>query len=127
MTILLDTHTLIWFLDDDSRLPPTTKIQIESTPAVFISVASIWEIAIKINIGKLTLSVPFETLHLNLVTTGITLLPITFADTETYLRLPLHHRDPFDRILIAQAMNHALALISQDSKMDAYSIQRFWG
>lgn len=127
MTILLDTHTLIWFLDDDSRLPPATKNQIERTPAVFTSVASIWEIAIKVNIGKLSLSVPFYTLHQNLVTTGITLLPITFADTETYLALPLHHRDPFDRILVAQALNYSLALISQDPKMDAYSIQRFWG
>jgi PIN domain nuclease of toxin-antitoxin system len=122
MTFLLDTHTLIWFLDDDSRLPPSTKTQIESTPVVFTSIASIWEIAIKANIGKLTLSVPFETLDLNLVSTGITLLPITFADTETYLTLPLHHRDPFDRILIAQAMNHSLTLISQDSKIDAYSV-----
>jgi PIN domain nuclease of toxin-antitoxin system len=126
MTILLDTHTLIWFLENDSKLPPTTRTQIETTPVVFTSISSLWEIAIKANIGKLTLSFPFHTIQPNLITTGITQLPITFSDLEIYLSLPLHHRDPFDRILIAQAMNQSLTLISQDSQMDAYPIRRMW-
>lgn len=126
MTYLLDTHTLIWFLENDPRLPSATRTQIETTPTIFISVVSLWEIAIKANIGKLDLSFPFSTIASNLVSLGITEIPITFKDLEIYLSLPLHHRDPFDRILIAQTMNHALIFISQDSQMDAYPIQRFW-
>jgi PIN domain nuclease of toxin-antitoxin system len=62
MSHLLDTHTLIWFLENDPRLPPTTRTQIETTPTIFISIVSLWEIAIKANIGKLSLSFPFNTL-----------------------------------------------------------------
>lgn len=127
MTYLLDTHTLIWFLENDPRLPSATRIQIETTPTIFVSIVSLWEIAIKANIGKLDLSFPFSTIAPNLISSGITELPITFQDLEIYLSLPLHHRDPFDRILIAQAMNHALTFISQDTQMDAYPIQRLWG
>lgn len=126
MAYLLDTHTLIWFLENDPRLPSATRTQIETTPTIFVSVVSLWEIAIKANIGKLDLSFPFSTVAPNLVSLGITEIPITFKDLEIYLSLPLHHRDPFDRILIAQAMNHSLIFISQDTQMDAYPIQRFW-
>ncbi|MFM7711717.1 MAG: type II toxin-antitoxin system VapC family toxin, partial [Microcystis sp.] len=87
---------------------------------------SLWEIAIKTNIAKLTFSVPFNAIEANLIALGITQLPIAFADLEIYLSLPLHHRDPFDRLLIAQAINYSLTLISQDTPMDAYLIQRFW-
>ena len=126
MTLLLDTHALIWFLDDDARLPINARSRIETTPTVFISIASLWEIAIKANIGKLQLSAPFSTIEPNLVNLGITQLPINVKDLEVYLSLPLHHRDPFDRILLAQAINHSLSLVSQDTQMDAYSIQRLW-
>ena len=126
MTLLLDTHALIWFLDNDTRLPATTRTQIETTPTVFVSIASLWEISIKANIGKLDLSAPFSTIEPNLVALGITQLPITFKDLEIYLSLPLHHRDPFDRILIAQTINHSLFLVSQDTQMDAYAMQRLW-
>jgi PIN domain nuclease of toxin-antitoxin system len=127
MPYILDTHTLIWFLENDPRLPSAVRTQIETTPTIFISIVSLWEIAIKANIGKLTLTFPFNTIEPNLTSTGITQLPITFKDLEIYLSLPLHHRDPFDRLLIAQAMNYSLTFISQDSQMNAYSIQRFWG
>jgi PIN domain nuclease of toxin-antitoxin system len=127
MSYLLDTHTLIWFLEDDPRLPSPTRTQIETTPTVFVSIVSLWEIAIKANIGKLTLSFPFNTIAPNLITAGITQLPITFKDLEIYLSLPLHHRDPFDRLLIAQTIEHSLIFISQDTQIDAYSVQRIWG
>lgn len=126
MTLLLDTHTLIWFLDNDIRLPASTRRQIETTPTVFVSVASLWEIAIKANIGKLDLSAPFSTIEPNIVSLGITQLSISFKDLEIYLSLPLHHRDPFDRILIAQAISYSLCLVSKDTQMDSYSIQRLW-
>jgi PIN domain nuclease of toxin-antitoxin system len=124
--MLIDTHTLLWFLGDDSRLPASTKQQIENAETVLVSIASLWEIAIKVNIGKLTLKTPFISIQQNLNTLGIDIAPITFADTETYLSLPLHHRDPFDRILIAQAINRNLILVSRDAHLDAYPIQRLW-
>ncbi|MFH7245164.1 MAG: type II toxin-antitoxin system VapC family toxin [Spirulina sp.] len=126
MTLLLDTHAIIWFLDNDTQLPTSTRTQIETTPTVFVSIASLWEIAIKANIGKLDLSAPFSTIEPNLTSLDITQLPITFKALEIYLSLPLHHRDPFDRILIAQSINHNLSLVSQDSQMDAYTIHRIW-
>ena len=88
--------------------------------------ASLWEISIKVNIGKLTLMAPFETIRLNMINLGIEELPISFEDAITYLSIPLHHRDPFDRILVAQAMNHSLILISRDVAFDSYDIQRLW-
>jgi PIN domain nuclease of toxin-antitoxin system len=109
-----------------SRLPTNIRNHIETTPTVFVSIASLWEIAIKANIGKLELSAPFSTIEPNLVNLGITQLPINFKDLEVYLSLPLHHRDPFDRILLAQAINHSLYLVSQDTQMDAYPIKRLW-
>jgi PIN domain nuclease of toxin-antitoxin system len=124
--MLLDTHTLLWFLDNDDRLPAFTKQQIETAETVFVSIASLWEIAIKVNIGKLALKTTFVAIQQNLNTQGIDIIPITFADTETYLSLPLHHRDPFDRILVAQAINHTLILVSRDAHLDAYPIQRLW-
>jgi PIN domain nuclease of toxin-antitoxin system len=127
MSYLLDTHTLIWFLENDPRLPETTRTQIETTPTVFVSIVSLWEIAIKANIGKLNFSFPFNTIAPNLITAGITQLPITFKDLEIYLSLPLHHRDPFDRLLIAQTIEYSLIFISQDAQIDAYPVQRIWG
>ena len=126
MTHLLDTHTLIWFLENDPQLPASTRSLIETTPTVYISIVSLWEIAIKTNIGKLNLSFSFNTIEPNLTTLGITQLPITIKDLETYLTLPLHHRDPFDRILISQAINHSLSFISRDTEFRPYPIQQVW-
>lgn len=123
---LLDTHTLIWFLDNDSRLPIGTKEQIESAEAVFVSIVSLWEIAIKINIGKLTLKTNFQSIEQNLIEQDISILPIEIAAIQTYLNLPLHHRDPFDRILIAQSIDLALTIVSCDSQFDAYPVTRSW-
>jgi PIN domain nuclease of toxin-antitoxin system len=97
MTILLDTHTLLWFLENNPKLPTTTRTRIETTPTVFVSIVSLWEISIKANIGKLNLSMTFSDIQPELSTQGITQLPITFTDLEIYLSLPLHHRDPFVR------------------------------
>jgi PIN domain nuclease of toxin-antitoxin system len=124
--ILLDTHTLIWFLDNDVRLPRKTKDRIESSDLVFISIVSLWEIAIKINIGKLTLKTDFQAIENNLVAQDISILPIAITDINTYLTLPLHHRDPFDRILIAQAIANSMSIISCDSQFDAYPVTRLW-
>jgi PIN domain nuclease of toxin-antitoxin system len=124
--VLLDTHTFIWFVSNDANLPDSTREQIEFAEAVFFSIASLWEMAIKLNIGKLRLRGSFEEIEPKMMTAGIALLPVTFKDTVQYRYLPLHHRDPFDRILVAQAVNHSLTLISRDSAFDAYPIQRVW-
>ncbi len=125
-SLLLDTHAIIWFVEDDLNLSIATKEKIESADTVFVSIISLWEIAIKLSIGKLSLQAAYETLEPQLDSAGLTLLSISFADTVKIRHLPLHHRDPFDRILVAQAMNNSLVLISQDTQLDAYSIQRLW-
>ena len=126
MTIPLDTHTILWFLENNPKLPAITRNRIETTQTVFVSIVSLWEICIKANISKLNLFIPFSDIQPELITQGITQLPITFTDLEIYLSLPLHHRDPFDRILIAQAMNHSLAFISRDTEFAPYLIQQIW-
>jgi PIN domain nuclease of toxin-antitoxin system len=125
-TYLLDTHTLIWFLENNPQLPSKTRTRIENSPTVFISIISLWEIAIKANIGKLNLQFSFNDLETELTTQNITQLPITFNDLKIYYTLPLHHRDPFDRLLIAQSMNHALPFISRDTEFKPYPIQQIW-
>jgi PIN domain nuclease of toxin-antitoxin system len=124
--MLLDTHILLWFLEDDPKLPPSLKSLIENSDSVFASMVSIWEIAIKLSINKLSLQVEFQDLPSVLDNLEIRVLPLTFADAAQYLSLPLHHRDPFDRMLIAQAMTNSLAIASADTAFDAYPIQRMW-
>jgi PIN domain nuclease of toxin-antitoxin system len=132
--LLLDTHAFIWYSENDSKLPESIKIEIETADSVYISIASLWEIAIKLSIGKLSLrsrSVSFgesnyESIEVSLEPAGIILLPISFADTVRVMNLPLHHRDPFDRILITQAINNSLTLVSCDAAFTAYPIQLRW-
>jgi PIN domain nuclease of toxin-antitoxin system len=127
MKALLDTHTVLWYLQGHSSLSVQARKTIEqNTNVLYFSIASFWEIAIKSGLGKLQLQRPFSDLEADLRQLEIQTLSITFADTETYLSLPLHHRDPFDRILVAQAVNHSLTLLSQDVQLDAYPIQRLW-
>ncbi|MFP4651891.1 MAG: type II toxin-antitoxin system VapC family toxin [Phormidium sp.] len=127
MNCLLDTHTLLWYLQNSENLSDrTTEILENVNHNLSLSIASLWEISIKLGLGKLRLQKSFSELEEVLQDLKIGVIPITFADTECYLSLPLHHRDPFDRMLIAQAMNHRLVLISCDSAFDAYSIYRVW-
>ncbi len=124
--LLLDTHAFIWYSEDDPKLPESIKIEIETADRVYISIASLWEIAIKLSIGKLSLRSNYESIDASLEPAGIILLPISFADTVRVMNLPLHHRDPFDRIFIAQAINNSLTLVSSDSAFTAYPIQLRW-
>jgi PIN domain nuclease of toxin-antitoxin system len=124
--LLLDTHAFIWYSENDSKLPESIKIEIETADSVYISIASLWEIAIKLSIGKLSLRSNYESIESSLEPAGIILLPISFADTVRVMNLPLHHRDPFDRILIAQAINNSLTLVSCDAAFTAYPIQLRW-
>src|ERR1051325_9773709 len=103
MKLLLDTHTFLWFIEDNPRLSTTAKNQLESDIDLLVSVGSLWEMAIKVNIGKLTLSQPFEVfIPEQLSRNAIEVLPITLEHLALVSALPLYHRDPFDRLLIAQ-------------------------
>lgn len=126
MSLLLDTHVFIWFSEDNPHLPVALKEQIEASDTVYVSIASLWEIAIKLSIRKLALQRDYATIEARLTAAGITLLPISFADTLQVSNLPLHHRDPFDRMLIAQAIAHDLIMISHDEQFGAYPIRRSW-
>ncbi len=124
--MLLDTHALIWFLNDDAKLSENAKTIIEDGDNLFVSIISIWEIAIKISIGKLNIDIEFEDLPQILAELDIQILQFDFADTAIYIGLPLHHRDPFDRILIAQAIHHNLVIVGCDVAFDAYPVKRMW-
>lgn len=125
MNCLLDTHALLWFLDGDSRLSSTARQIIEDLDSsMWASIASLWEIAIKLSIGKLHLTQPFDALQNELDRNVIGLLPLVFEHTNRVSDQPFHHRDPFDRILIAQAMTENLVVIGRDASFDAYGIKR---
>lgn len=122
MILLLDAHALIWWFGDDRSLAPSARDAIRS-PAneVLVSAATVWEIAIKRASGKLQL--PGD------LTTGIhaaqfQALPITFEDAEAAAALPTIHRDPFDRILVAQALRVGATIVSRDAGLDAYGVDR---
>ena len=123
---LLDTHTFIWLTEDDTNLPTDLRTLIDTAEIVYLSIASLWEIAIKLKVGKLSLQRSYETIGSVIAASDILILPILFTDTVQIRNLPLHHKDPFDRMLIAQAINNSLAIISTDTAFDAYLIQRIW-
>jgi len=123
---LLDTHTFIWLTEDSPNLPDDLREMIDTADLVYVSIASLWEISIKLKLGKLSLQQSYESIGTTVANSDILLLPITFEDTAQLLKLPLYHNDPFDRILIAQAITHSLVIISTDKKFDAYPIRRVW-
>jgi len=128
MKLLLDTHALIWFIAGDARLSSLARRLIEPVAnEVWASVASLGEIAIKVSIGKLSLTQPFEVLvpaQLEANTIGI--LPIQSSHLVALSKLPLHHRDSFDRLIVAQAITEKFDLVSADLLLDAYPIVRQW-
>lgn len=125
-SFLLDTHTFIWLTENDPNLPNNLREEIDFAPEVYVSIVSLWEIAIKLNLGKLALQKSYETIETKLEASDITLLSISFSDTLKICTLPLYHRDQFDRMLIAQSLNRSLILISKDTKFDAYNVPRKW-
>lgn len=128
MRLLLDTHTLLWFQAGDARLSTIAKTAIED-PANerWLSPVSLLEIALKNRLGKLPLTAPFATLYpAELDKDDIHLLPIEAAHIEPLTRLPLHHKDPFDRLIAATALVESMTLVSKDVLFDAYSLARLW-
>jgi PIN domain nuclease of toxin-antitoxin system len=127
MKLLLDTHTFLWFIDDNPQLSQKAKALLEADNELLLSIASLWEIAIKLSLGKLTVEIPTEVLMTQQLTRNdIDVLPITVAHLVQVSTLPLHHRDPFDRLLIAQAIVEQIPIVSVDPAFDAYPVQRLW-
>ena len=128
MKLLLDTHTLIWFLREPHVLPPQVLTAIEEAGKdAMVSIASLWEIAIKLSLNKLALPQPFDALFPDAVSdSGMTLLPVEFRHLTALSQMPWHHRDPFDRLLIAQAQVDGLTLVSVDRHFPLYGIPLLW-
>ncbi|MFZ2854798.1 MAG: type II toxin-antitoxin system VapC family toxin [Rhodocyclaceae bacterium] len=120
MRILLDTHVFIWAVTDDPRLTPVARATIEEADAVYVSAASIWEVAIKSALGKIDADA--EEMARAIKDSGFVELPVSTAHAAQVARLPLlnDHKDPFDRLLVAQSMIEPLVLLSADAKVLAY-------
>jgi PIN domain nuclease of toxin-antitoxin system len=124
---LLDTHVFLWLIQGDPQLSDRVKsIIADDASQLNFSVVSIWEIAIKLNIGKLKIEHSVEDIYQLLAQLKIETLPIERLDLDRYLTLPLHHRDPFDRLIISQAIERELILISADGSFEPYPVQRLW-
>ena len=128
MRYLLDTNALLWFLTGDEKLSDRARQLIDDpSNEKFLSIVSLWEIAIKVRLEKLELDKPFE--HMfpeRLDFNGIQILDITVDSLTKLTTLPFHHRDPFDRLIIAQGLVEELPIISVDTVFDAYGINREW-
>ncbi len=128
MRLLIDTHVLLWFVDNDPQLSKRASALI-SDPSndVLVSMASLWEMAIKFSGGKLKLQPDFAGfVSAHLAANDFEILPIETLHLAEVAHLPFHHRDPFDRLLIAQSRAENIPLISADVAFDAYGIKRLW-
>jgi PIN domain nuclease of toxin-antitoxin system len=120
--LLVDTHVLLWAIAEPERIPASIRDRLESSDnEVFFSAASIWEVAIKQQIGRLNLPVTPEDLAEAAVRMGFEELPVTAAHAAGVSRLPLHHRDPFDRLLVAQAIHEPARFLTVDQALSLYS------
>ena len=128
MDALLDTHAYLWLTSDESQLGAAALSVIKNTSnRLFLSIASEWEIAIKVGNGRLSIAVTLD--ELLIVTPRklkIDLLPIQPTHLVAVPSLPMHHKDPFDRLLVAQSLTENLPFISADSLLDRYGIRRIW-
>lgn len=128
MKLLLDTHAMYWYIEGDSKLSSAAQTLIQdASNEVLVSPASYWEIAIKVSIGKWTLNRPYEEfIDLGLKQYGFQVLPILPTHTAKLIGLPFHHKDPFDRLIVAQALAEAIPIVSNDAQLDPYGVQRLW-
>ena len=128
MRLLLDTHAFLWFILDDGKLSVTAKTLIEDIDnEVEVSPASYWEIAIKIRLGKYALPQPYQPfMESQIATNNFRILPIEPKHTALLTTMPLHHRDPFDRLIVAQSLAENIPLISADEALNSYGVQLHW-
>jgi len=127
MPFLLDTHAFLWFVSGDKQLPSIIKDKIiDINEPCYISIASFWEITIKKQIGKLVLDISLEELFEYAIRNQIEVIQITFDHLYTLSSLPQHHSDPFDRIIISQAIAENMTLISKDKEFKKYKVKKLW-
>lgn len=127
MNFLLDTHAFLWFINGDAKLSEKAKQEIENPGnANYISIASFWEVAIKLGLKKIELGFPYQELKEQAIINNFVILPLAFDHTHQLTKLPVHHRDPFDRIIISQAIYEQLTVISKDPNFSFYNIQILW-
>lgn len=128
MRLLLDTHTFLWFITNDSLLSATAEALIaDPGNECVISPASYWEVAIRVNLGKYPLTVPFEQfLSEGIEGNDFSILPVEIRHAAVLSQLPMHHKDPFDRLIISQALADQIPVISVDTAFDRYGVTRLW-
>ena len=128
MRLLLDTHTLIWSVEDPSRVSTTAMASMANTANErLLSAASILELAIKVGQGKITLSLPYrQWMDKAISDLQLVILPVTVEYAERQSTLPPHHKDPFDRLIIAQALVDGIPIVSSDVAFDSYHVTRVW-
>ncbi len=128
MRLLLDTHALLWAMESNPRLSESAKTAItDPDNDVFISIASLWEIAIKLSLGKLQLPQAWlPQLQTHMAANAVSFFAISPAHCQRLVVLPMHHRDPFDRMLVAQSAEDGLTIVSADDALDSYGITRIW-
>ena len=119
MRLLLDTHLMLWAMQDSRLLSAAARKRMRAAEAVYVSAASLWEVAIKAALGKL--SIDSDQLEAKLEEAGFRPLPITWQHAVQLRKLPMRHRDPFDRMLVAQAISEPLHLLTHDDALAAYS------
>ena len=126
MRVLLDTHVFLWFLESDPRLATEVAAVIEDEAnEKIVSVASLWEMAIKYSLGKLKLRRPLDS-FLATELGGFNVRPISIAHAVRVAGLPFHHRDPFDRMLVAQSLVERISIASKEAIFETYGVRRIW-
>ena len=128
MRLLVDAHAVIWAVDDPSKLGPQAATALQDPGNdLLLSAGTVWEIAIKVGLSKLSLSMSYrEWMYRTITDLALTVLPITVEYAEVQGSLPRHHGDPFDRLLVAQAKVENITLVSADPGFDPYGIKRLW-
>lgn len=128
MRLLLDSHAFLWFILGDQRLSDRARLAIATADTdVLISPATIWEMAIKVRLGKYILPGPFGPfMEMQLASNRIRLLSIEVRHAALLESMPFHHRDPFDRLIVAQALAESIEVVSVDAMFDAYGVSRLW-
>jgi PIN domain nuclease of toxin-antitoxin system len=126
--LLLDTHTFLWFVWNDPRLSAGARALLESPlNELLLSAASAWEIGIKVGTGKLAVGQDLDLfLPEQMSRNRVSLLSIAISHVAAMSRMPFHHKDPFDRLLVAQCLTEKIPLVSADVPLDAYGIERLW-